>query len=405
MVTGQIINNTLFEKKHHYMFALKEIEILKRQMEREALDNELESSRLNEVHTIWNFIFVGLLREGLAYQVIKNATDAKKDMIRITIDGVNYECKILTLKEILKDEFLIVLKDITETIDVNPEPAKKANSARSQKKAEKEAESIDIPLEETNSSAENIDLAGLNNNKLNLDSESFIDDVVSDIKMDLDTKKDIPVPKEECLKSMKTMIYNSYLAEVLPPGATEGEKMEIFVIPKKIEENNNKTDIMVIIKNKRDIRCYYSEKTASVIADFNENQFLIRGMFSNGEFSSTVLTSGATAALNCSLNLDLTEHKCEDTSVINYGHVCYTLKNNSNNPMGIIHVIPLLEDENNKYGIADVAVFIEQDGVIKRSIVNRDAKAMAITINAETVSLLNYWQNGYLSSEPLKKVN
>ena len=402
MVTGQIINNTLFEKKHHYMFALKEIEILRKQMEREALDNEIEGSRLDEIHTIWNFIFVGLLREGLAYQFIKNATDSKKDMIRITIDGVNYECKILTLKDILKNEFPILLKDILDEIPNVETISENEKAIPSGEQDYKENTSEEISENKKNDNKKDISPA-FDDSFKNNEPDNFSKIIDNDSERLSEIV--IPTPKEECLKSIKTMVYNSYLAEVLPPGASSGEKMEIFVIPKQIEINNDKTDIMVIIKNKYDIRCYYSDKTASVIADFNENQFLIRGMFSNGEFSSVILPSGSTAALNCDINYDLTEHKCEDLSLVNYGHICYTLTGKDENVLGKVHVIPLLEDENNKFGVADVVVFIEQDGVFKRFIVNNGAKAMAITINTEMTELLNYWQNGYLSSEPLKKVS
>lgn len=103
------INNTLYEKKHYYMIILKELGTLKQQMESEALSGTVSKARLDEIYEMYNILFVGLLREGLQYQYIKNATDYKKDIIRLSVDGVNYDCNNSDIFRILNDEYEYVL--------------------------------------------------------------------------------------------------------------------------------------------------------------------------------------------------------------------------------------------------------------------------------------------------------
>lgn len=104
------INNTLYEKKHHYMIILKELGVLKRQMENEALKGNVSKTRLNEIYEMYNYLFVGLLREGLHFQYIKDASDPRKDIIRLCVDNLNYDCNNYDIKRILKDEYTEILK-------------------------------------------------------------------------------------------------------------------------------------------------------------------------------------------------------------------------------------------------------------------------------------------------------
>lgn len=98
-------NNTIYEKKHHYMFILKELGVLKNQMEYETLNENLSKTRLQETYDMYNLLIVGLIREGIKFQYIKDSKDSKKDIIRLPIDGVNYDCLNTSIKAILKDEY------------------------------------------------------------------------------------------------------------------------------------------------------------------------------------------------------------------------------------------------------------------------------------------------------------
>ena len=104
------INNTIFEKRHHYMLIMREAQILRQQIQIDVLDEHLPKIRMTEINKIWNETFIGLLREGLAYQYIKNANYPEKDIVRLTIDSVNYDCEAVTLKQLLQKEYASVLK-------------------------------------------------------------------------------------------------------------------------------------------------------------------------------------------------------------------------------------------------------------------------------------------------------
>ena len=101
----QQINNRVYMKKQRYMLALKEINIIKTQIEKEIINGELDKSYSEEITDIYNRLIISLLEEGVKYRYVKDAENASKDIIRIMIDGVNYECKNTDIKEILKDSY------------------------------------------------------------------------------------------------------------------------------------------------------------------------------------------------------------------------------------------------------------------------------------------------------------
>lgn len=98
------INNTLYERKHHYVTILKESEVLKKQMNEELLDGAIEAARLDEINHICNLAFAGLLQEGLAFTYARD-TDVSKESIIMTIDHVDYRCRVGALRNILRGRF------------------------------------------------------------------------------------------------------------------------------------------------------------------------------------------------------------------------------------------------------------------------------------------------------------
>lgn len=98
-------NNTLYEKKHHYMFILKELTILKNQTEHEVLEEGLPKVYSQEIKDLYTRVIVGLLEEGVKYQYVKDSSDSKKDIISMKIDGNTYECRNIDVREILEDRY------------------------------------------------------------------------------------------------------------------------------------------------------------------------------------------------------------------------------------------------------------------------------------------------------------
>ena len=98
-------NNSLYEKKHRYMFILKELSILKNQIDNEVLNEGLPKVYATEIRDIYTRIIVGLLEEGVSYQFVKDATDPKKNLIRVPVDGSYYECRNIDVREILEDRY------------------------------------------------------------------------------------------------------------------------------------------------------------------------------------------------------------------------------------------------------------------------------------------------------------
>lgn len=103
-VYAEPINNTIFERKHHFMYILKEAETLKSEISEELMYGNVEASRLDEINSICTLAFAGLLQEGLAFRYERD-TDSNKDALVITIDRIDYRCRTGALKNILKDKF------------------------------------------------------------------------------------------------------------------------------------------------------------------------------------------------------------------------------------------------------------------------------------------------------------
>jgi len=118
-VYSEPINNTVFERKHHFMYILKEAETLKAQISEELIYGGIEASRLDEINSICNLAFAGLLQEGLAYRYERD-TNPNKDAFVITIDHTDYRCRTGALRNILKDKFPEFNTNTRETSPILP---------------------------------------------------------------------------------------------------------------------------------------------------------------------------------------------------------------------------------------------------------------------------------------------
>lgn len=122
MQTVEGPENIILEKKHYYMQLLTNAESLKRMAEFEVLSDNTDSvlhGQLEEITSAWNYVFIGLLREGLVYDYLKNPENPEKDIIRLTIDNIQFDCPVTTIKSILKDEYDTIIKPGHEIIMQN----------------------------------------------------------------------------------------------------------------------------------------------------------------------------------------------------------------------------------------------------------------------------------------------
>lgn len=416
---NKIIDNELFERKHHYMFALKEIAILKAMIEDDILDedaplniNTCSSSSLKEINRVWNNIIIGLIREGLGYEFVRKQTGkfqpkdeiGKNDIIRITANGVHYDAKAKTLYEILKDETEVLIPEIYAVVKLKKLKTEmtKNDDIGAADTHEQTTDVVEIENEK-------------DNNSDNADNE-FTEDDFSDFVPITETERleenalteEIirGYEKEESFKHISTMIHDVHKVKVQGLNQKVFDEFTVTVVPKRIECDVAKTEILVIINNNRMHKCYYSKDTYSITAQWEEQEFLIRGYFSNGEFKSIIKPAGITTSTGCSLIIDTDEYRA-DLKNASVGHLKYSCGETS------LHVIPLINRfgkyENNNYENADVAIFFEsQDGLYDYTI-SKNSKNFYIELNKEDkdnnkkCQIVNHWDNNYLRSEVLER--
>lgn len=97
-----VINNIVLEEKHLYMQVLLNAESIKKQEELNIINDEKKEKQLNEVNAIWLNAFTGLIREKLDYDYIKTSDG---DMIRLTIDNIQFDCKTDDLKKTMGEDY------------------------------------------------------------------------------------------------------------------------------------------------------------------------------------------------------------------------------------------------------------------------------------------------------------
>lgn len=403
------INNTIFERKHHYMIALKEIDILRKQMEYEALNEEISKTRLQETYRIWNMIFIGLLREGLEYQYIKNAGNPEMDMIRLTIDNIDYNCKVTTLKGILKSDYNSVLGmtgDESST-DVNTEPDEQPEniSVSDKSKQQEKPENSDKIEENKNGKeeAKKIDSEADGNSPDPDDppTETIIDDVSEEQVSIIADEPETGVadyPEEVC-KDEGTFVFDRHELNIMEPGAKIGEKIEVLCAPLYMGKNLIQTDIAVRVKCRGEVQNLFSTKDRkSVIVNIADQSFIVRGSVKNGKFSSFIMPYGMTLSTNSSLNDNVSSYPSrtdvsEDKT--RHGHIVKTVE--MNGKKATLHIIPMnfVNDEN---GAAQVYGCIELDGE-RKAFDSELQKTILVSTKEGMMRVISFWENGNLTSE------
>lgn len=433
------VNNTIFEKKHHYLFILKEFEILKRQMEYEALNNEITKVRLEETYRAWNLVFIGLLREGLEYQYIKNATNPEKDIIRLTIDDIDYDCKVVILKNLLKDEFGAIIREagqenrennkketkerkeknvfkdktkdvVTQianpTIDapaaipivvapekkeaLKPEPQNnKQNSASKENNTEKQKDIKDITEQkEKNKKNEN-------NEKKDVSQE-----LIDAEELFTETEENIEEHEfmEERVMNIEDFIFDYSKVTVKMEGAGKGEVIDMMIAPIYINEKDMHPEIVVWAKHDNEtVTGFSSKKRRSVDITIGDHSFIVRGLFKNGEFESRVFASGATLSMGFNLKVDTKTFRSKNKKDYQGGHVCYKIKKDEKDYQ--IHIFPLTTN-NDRNGMAPCLI-LSENGEDKR-LYDSEHEIIILESDLGKLKAFNYWDNNSLVAETLE---
>lgn len=397
-------SNLLFNDTYYYLILLSHIESLKKKAEYQVLAEDIPQDCLKEIINMRNRVFIGLIRCGLNYEYVQDAEDPEKDKLRFTIDNINYDCVLKSIKNVLKKDFSHLIKEAAlyeKRLKEKNKDAKKTeyesiqNEINNENTANnnshlplKSTENKQISEKETKKEVTNkkdIDCSAYNNNKKNNISK---EEKKADNKQNEKNEE-----KYETTKNINTFLYDITTVEIFQPGATIGDKMTLTIMPLRIEKNNVRPDIAVSISSLRnniisDTQVFVSQETSVIQLEYKGYQLLVRGTFKNGIFTSYVIASGATAAIGCGINSDTIKIRGKEN--INYGHICFK-KNNA-----IIHALPL-NKKNENDGFAHFVACIEENNHFK-IVQNIDSNAIRIDLmNGEHFNLKAYFVDDYFS--------
>ena len=124
--------NILYSGMHYYYKLLQSIGELKKQQEYTYLNTDTGERQLEELNKAWVECFAGLLEEGVSYFVIRDAKEPSKDLIRITIENINYDCKISDLSQNI--EFHKSLQPLLEKLNIDKKEQKENDFKSEEKK-------------------------------------------------------------------------------------------------------------------------------------------------------------------------------------------------------------------------------------------------------------------------------
>lgn len=419
-------NNSLFESKHYYLKLLQSIESIKRKLEYQFLSTDAGSKQLEEVKQAWIEAFLGLLEEGLEFNYIKCPENPQKDIVRITIENINYDCFVADLREVAKNYSYInpnVAEIIQEKIDANtknqtdqevnvPTASMPTNEVMNEVYKERDAEPELNEPDKMNETTENEKLTTKKEelpqiNKKDIDAFS---EVTNDSKISATIEPEQSIEKvnetllfesiedtpkealaEEKAKEHKTFVYDEIKVEIYEMGAAIGEKFHLWIMPIEMAEDELHAKIVVAAANsKGEMRYFASEKIATVIADLWGYEILVRGMFKKGNFESYVILAGNAAASNCSMNKQVIEHRSENKSKTHWGHIFFDEKGKK------VHVIPFdKEGKDRETDPAGLIVTIETENKYQ-VFANPFVDEVIAPLENEVLHLNGYWMDDKL---------
>ena len=210
----------------------------------------------------------------------------------------------------------------------------------------------------------------------------------------------IPNNQKESKESVKevTPKYNysfTYDLTVLAQGAENGDKIKMLIAPLKTYTDNNHPEIMCLLINKfGEIQRYASDELSPTLqVSFCDYEFIIRGMFVNGKFTSKIIPAGSTLAMGFSININTyVPQRSQNEELTNYGHLVFE------HDGYIFHVVPMAK-ENDSNGVAPCFICIERPDKTK-ALVNTNENAITLfEDNGKSYQILTYWQNNLLCAD------
>lgn len=196
-------------------------------------------------------------------------------------------------------------------------------------------------------------------------------------------------------KDVNTFIYDTYDLTVLAQGAENGDKIKMLIAPLKTYTDNNHPEIMCLLINKfGEIQRYASDELSPTLqVSFCDYEFIIRGMFVNGKFTSKIIPAGSTLAMGFSININTyVPQRSQNKELTNYGHLVFE------HDGYIFHVVPMAK-ENDSNGVAPCFICIERPDKTK-ALVNTNENAITLfEDNGKSYQILTYWQNNLLCAD------
>lgn len=196
-------------------------------------------------------------------------------------------------------------------------------------------------------------------------------------------------------KDVNTFIYDTYDLTVLAQGAENGDKIKMLIAPLKAYTDNNHPEIMCLLINKfGEIQRYASDELSPTLqVSFCDYEFIIRGMFVNGKFTSKIIPAGPTLAMGFSINVNTyVPQRSQNEELTNYGHLVFE------HDGYIFHVVPMAK-ENDSNGVAPCFICIERPDKTK-ALVNTNENAITLfEDNGKSYQILTYWQNNLLCAD------
>lgn len=201
----------------------------------------------------------------------------------------------------------------------------------------------------------------------------------------------------EKMKDISSFVYDTYDLTLLAPGATTGEKIKAIIAPLRMAENDSHPEIMaMLVNNKGDIQEYVSNGgLSSLKVPFGDNEFLMRGNITNGEFKSFIVPSGATLSMGYNLNKNANfERRSTVKEDTQFGHIVF-------DAFGyVFHIVPI-SNTNDENGIAQCLICVENPSDNNTRVIFR-TEQRAFTL-FEDYQILTYWQDSLLCAEVVRK--
>lgn len=425
MSTGNLVFQRLF-------LILKEADALCETLkeEWESCHSDEAENKLRDAYQIRNRTFAALMREGVRCDFIKDLELGNNEIITIALhaDSERYECRAIVLKQLLGDDYSSVLckcgfgnKDtehggsaISQKCDVDKKPVpeltvmetsephtkkkkisnqkqtQSSEAKESEKPVEVNAKDNDISSEKPNIMAENMD--GTTNGTLAEENPDMLSDASKD---DGARPFHYQAPDvQEPVKSIDTMVFELNDVGVFNKADGKGEYVNFTVVPLNIPPTGSElvSDIIVCIETLNEKKVFVSEKSGkkSVSVNIGDYEFIVRGSWKDGKFTSTLYSAIEAAADSFDKHEEKTVFEPKDFSTVGFGHnVCFFEENDGT--ISKIHVIPI-DLQNNAAGMVNVMVCVEKADGTRHVDVSNNNMVIYKTKGCEA-QIFGYWED------------